>query len=152
MRNDIARVAPNALAAVRVARYRARHPERVKAAQQRYDATRDHAARSKLWRQRNDAKRLKYNQDTADRRAAQQNKRRALKLQAMPVWANEERIREIYSLAQLMGQDVDHIIPLCSERVCGLHVEANLQLLDQLENRRKKNIRWPDMFEEPSDL
>lgn len=47
-----------------------------------------------------------------------------------------------------MGMDVDHIVPLISKNVCGLHTEDNLQLLLPTENRKKKNSWWPDMFVE----
>lgn len=65
--------------------------------------------------------------------------RRALKMKAMPAWADKERIKQFYMDAQRLGLVVDHIIPLKSKYVCGLHVENNLQLLTSEENARKGN-------------
>lgn len=63
----------------------------------------------------------------------------AAKLRAAPVWADKARIKRIYAEARARGMHVDHIIPLRSPIVCGLHVENNLQLLPPLENIRKGN-------------
>jgi 5-methylcytosine-specific restriction endonuclease McrA len=41
--------------------------------------------------------------------------------------------------------EVDHIVPLKSPLVCGLHVEHNLQVIPATQNRRKHNRVWPDM-------
>lgn len=77
--------------------------------------------------------------------------RRALKRAKVPAWANLDLIAEIYQLCalatRLMGQpyEVDHIVPLKSSKVCGLHVEANLQIVLRRENRTKRNSFWPDM-------
>lgn len=77
---------------------------------------------------------------------ARNKKREALKLQAMPVWANQEYIKLFYVGAKIeearTGKkvDVDHIVPLNHELVCGLHCEHNLQLLTAKANRAKKNI------------
>lgn len=65
--------------------------------------------------------------------------RRARRIQATPPWANLEAIRLIYREASSSGLHVDHIIPLKNDLVCGLHVEANLALLEPLENQKKFN-------------
>lgn len=75
----------------------------------------------------------------------------ARKLLAMPKWANSFFIAEAYDLAarrtKLLGfpWHVDHIVPLKSHLVCGLHVEHNLRVIPASENVRKNNRWWPDM-------
>lgn len=67
------------------------------------------------------------------------------KVKATPTWANEFFIEEIYDLAQrrtkMLGVpwEVDHIIPLRSKTVCGLHVEHNLQVIPAVLNKQKGN-------------
>lgn len=64
---------------------------------------------------------------------------------ATPKWANQEYIKLFYLLAKVEEQrtgkkvHVDHIIPLQSNIVCGLHCEDNLQHLFQKENLKKNN-------------
>lgn len=77
-------------------------------------------------------------------------RRRATKKQATPAWADIEAIREYYRAARAFrkyGYDfhVDHIVPLKSPLVSGLHTEANLRLLPGAENLSKHNRFWPDM-------
>lgn len=72
-------------------------------------------------------------------------RREARKMRAVPSWANLDAIRLIYNKAEGVGYHVDHIVPLHSKIVCGLHCEVNLQLLPPIENKRKSNIYWPDM-------
>jgi hypothetical protein len=43
---------------------------------------------------------------------------------------------------------VDHIVPLTSDLVCGLHCEANLQIAVGKDNIAKNNRWWPDMWDE----
>ena len=80
-------------------------------------------------------------------------KRKASKLRATPAWANPFFIREIYELAQLRTKitgfewQVDHIVPLKSKLVCGLHVEDNLRVIPAVQNWAKNNKHWPDMPE-----
>lgn len=78
------------------------------------------------------------------------NRRRALRLQAVPSWADPTAIREIYraararSRAEQVRYEVDHIVPLRSPLVCGLHVTANLAILPASVNSLKSNRWWPD--------
>ena len=78
-------------------------------------------------------------------------RRKAAKRQATPAWADPLAIRAIYAdavrLQEMTGtrMHVDHIVPIQSEYVCGLHCEANLQVLPGAENEAKRNRWWPDM-------
>lgn len=94
---------------------------------------------------------LKYKKQNRDKTNLDCANRRAAKLQATPAWANHEKIAEFYFAADFLGMvtgewyHVDHIVPLQSDLVCGLHWEGNLQVLTARENLRKKNSTWPDM-------
>ena len=87
-------------------------------------------------------------------RVRMQRRREILQHDRMPIWANLFFIEEIYELCaqrnamRALGVrwDVDHIVPLSSPLVCGLHVEANLRVIPQIENRQKCNRFWPDMW------
>lgn len=78
--------------------------------------------------------------------------RYALKSQATPVWVERDDLVDFYTAAQLFrlytGSEyhVDHIVPLNSDVVCGLHCEANLQVLPASDNLSKGNRHWPDMW------
>lgn len=83
--------------------------------------------------------------------AALAAKRRAAKLQATPVWVDERYVKLFYEMAMDatastgIEHQVDHIVPLQSDIVCGLHWEHNLQVLPAVDNIRKGNRHWPDM-------
>jgi len=67
---------------------------------------------------------------------------------AQPVWANRKAITRIYAKAREMrkaGRDVhvDHVYPICGETLCGLHVPANLRIVDANENMAKSNHSYP---------
>ena len=79
------------------------------------------------------------------------SRRRATKIDATPAWSDPGACAQVYALAsaltELLGEPyhVDHIVPLRSPLVCGLHVPANLQVLPARENIVKGNRTWPDM-------
>ena len=125
---------------LRQARYRKKHPERIKAgnatpaareARRRYAAEHPEAV---LKVNRAYSKRHPY------RMAAKAARQRALKLLQCPSWVNQARIREIYFDAQLFSEafnidyHVDHIYPLSKG---GLHVPWNLQIIPASMNLSK---------------
>jgi hypothetical protein len=71
------------------------------------------------------------------------NARRAAERRATPAWADTEAMACFYELAAIYAKalgeafHVDHIVPLRGKRVCGLHVQDNLQVLPAAENLRK---------------
>lgn len=77
--------------------------------------------------------------------------RKAAERSAIPAWADRKQISTIYrkakELSAAFGVDlqVDHVVPLRSKLVCGLHTPANLQLLSADLNYAKRNWHWPDM-------
>lgn len=82
--------------------------------------------------------------------------RRAEKRRAKPSWLSAEDIRNmraVYEMASRLSSclgvkhDVDHIIPLVSPVVCGLHVPWNLSAIPSSVNRSKSNKL---LLEEPS--
>jgi 5-methylcytosine-specific restriction endonuclease McrA len=62
-----------------------------------------------------------------------------------PSWSDKSEIYRIYRESQQLTlstgvqHHVDHIIPINSDLVCGLHTEANLQIITAEENMRKSN-------------
>lgn len=121
-------------AAQKTARWRSAHPEKA-------------AAILEAWRKKNPHLCAEY-----------VNRRRAAKLQATPAWANLDAIKAIYAetaRAQRetgIPHDTDHIVPLQSPIVCGLHCEANLATITAKANREKSNRWWPDMPEPHPDM
>lgn len=90
----------------------------------------------------------KYSKERASYFAAVTAKRRALKLQATPLWLNKTQklqIQSVYSLTRLLTNlfnikfEVDHIVPLKGVNCRGLHVPWNLQILTKSDNCSKGN-------------
>ena len=71
--------------------------------------------------------------------------RHAAKLRAIPAWADLAKIDRIYARVAKLGKTVDHIVPLQSKIVCGLHCEFNLRPLSESRNKAKGNRHWPNM-------
>jgi hypothetical protein len=92
------------------------------------------AERFRAWRKSNPEK-------SAFRTAAYDARAR----QATPPWVNKAEIEAIYAECRRMNASsevkyqVDHIHPLCSPVLCGLHVPHNLQIITARENQRKSN-------------
>lgn len=108
------------------------------------------------WARRNPERRksieARYFAKNPEYRAIKVIRRKVAKVNASVSWANEDKIREFYVTAEglrmLVGEwyEVDHIVPLLSKVVCGLHCEQNMQVLSASENARKGNRYWPDMW------
>ena len=74
--------------------------------------------------------------------------RRRKHREATPPWLTRKEkseIRQLYQIAITMSKTtgeqyvVDHIVPLRSDYVCGLHVPWNLRVITQEENLKKSN-------------
>jgi hypothetical protein len=95
------------------------------------------------------AKRSKWAKDNPAKCVAATRRRDAKKLRATPSWADQRKILEFYEeaarLTKITGirHEVDHAVPLQGKNVCGLHCEANLQIMTKAKNIAKYN-RWQD--------
>lgn len=94
------------------------------------------------------AKCREYDRAHQAERAAREAYRRAQQLQATPPWLtseHKEQIKAIYRLRDQLTETsgiiyhVDHIDPLVSDVLCGLHVPWNLQVITAEENLKKSN-------------
>lgn len=71
--------------------------------------------------------------------------RQAAVIDRTPAWADLDHIRDIYELARIANEctgfcfHVDHIVPVSGERVSGLHVPANLNVILAEHNLLKRN-------------
>jgi 5-methylcytosine-specific restriction endonuclease McrA len=125
-------------------RYCKKYPEKIAVQGKRYRKKNRavELARQQRWRSLN-----------KEKRAAQRVRTRKKLLKQMPRWRNQFFIDEIYSLARLRTKltrlewHVDHIVPLRSKIVSGLHVEYNLRVIPKQVNIAKSNRHWPDMPE-----
>ena len=103
-------------------------------------------------RSENKLRKSQLAQQAAAVRSEAQARRNARKRQATPAWADRGAILAYYETAEALRMwtgewyEVDHIVPLQSRTVQGLHCEANLQILTEAENVRKGNRHWPNMW------
>lgn len=111
--------------------------------------------KSRAWRRRNPEKHYAQNEEYRkahpEKHNAKSKKSYAAKRRSIPKWANLLLIEGVYRLAALKTRTtgsvwhVDHIVPLQSKVVCGLHVENNLMVIPAKDNHLKGNRHWPDM-------
>ena len=93
----------------------------------------------------------KWREDNPMYGAIQTARRRASKRRAIPKWADRRAILYHYKRAAFLTKErgfkycVDHIVPLSSPLVCGLHVQDNLRVIPSGLNLLKSNRSWPDM-------
>lgn len=128
-------------------RHRARNLGRVRASNAKWSAKNTDKINLKKaqWRARNPASARSYRQRNKASINENTRQRRAQLNGAAVAWANTGKIIAFYVEAErltvLTGikHEVDHVAPLRSRLVCGLHCEDNLQILTKIQNLKKGN-------------
>lgn len=109
--------------------------------QKQVDYWSDPAERAKTIARAIENKRARFEADPAYKRAFNlwgSTKKRRTKI---PPWAAIEDFVPACKKALKLGPEyeIDHIIPLCHPRVCGLHVANNVRVVKRSTNQRKGN-------------
>jgi 5-methylcytosine-specific restriction endonuclease McrA len=141
-------------------RYAEKHKDKVKAAIKKWNSENkdklneaskawyDRNKDSKEFKDKNSLKTREWNAKNPEKVLEQSARKRATKLQRVPIWITQEDkwlMQEIYRLAKdrtrLLGFEwqVDHIIPLRGKNVSGLHVPSNLRVIEKTQNLKKSN-------------
>jgi len=132
-------------------KYKKNNPEKVKLSQKqatlkKFDYYKE---QKKAWRRNNPEKtRIYFNTYKSKNHGkvlSWMANYRAKKNKTIPIWFEMDLVKKVYEKAKEWGFEVDHIVPINNEIVCGLHCWANLQLLNKSLNSSKKNRYWPDM-------
>src|ERR1700745_2319657 len=138
-------------------RWAIKNPHKARAYATRWAAENDEKFKNlkAQWRSKNVAElREKWKiwaENNREKLRAKDMKRKAAKLRAIPAWTNLDKVEEFYFAADFLGMvtgdwyHVDHVVPLQSKLVCGLHWEQTLQVLPASDNLRKSNRHWPGM-------
>lgn len=133
--------------------YRLAHPDQTRQSKRAYRASSKGRTKERMSRRRHyelnktalAAKHLDWARRNPGICNAITMKRWAAKLNATPEWADHSAIEAIYTEAARLTRttgiphEVDHVYPLQSPLVCGLHIAANLQILTKADNIRKHN-------------
>lgn len=130
------------------------YPERKKEARLKYVATNPEAnAMAKATYRKNNKQKIalqnaQYRKQKPEKNTSYGAAYRAKKAKATPFWLSVEQrneIKEFYTMAKDLEkifpwkQHVDHIVPIKHNKVCGLHVPWNLQILSATANLAKGN-------------
>ena len=138
-------------------KYRQNNPEKVKAARKlAYEKNRENElATAREYKIRNKeelaAKAARRLQENPHLNRFFRSQRRANEKNAKPIWHDSKAVKALHAQAVKLSQEtgfdwhVDHIVPLKSDLVCGLHWHGNMQLLPASLNQSKSNRHWPDM-------
>jgi len=135
----------------RASQYKKDNPEKVKQVRREYyqnnRATID--SKNKKWakdnRERSREIKKKYEKNNPEVKLKSSIDRRAKERLSTPEWSESSKIRTLMQkckeLSRLTGKvyHIDHIEPIRGKNVCGLHVWANLQILEDDLNYKKSN-------------
>lgn len=147
---EVRRASPERIAKKAVSDRIRNQRDEVRAAARRNQLRRYHEVLrdDKAYRAEQRERSAKWARENRDRCNAKTAARRAARIQATPPWLTaemHESMGDFYARAQEVSSatgvpyEVDHIVPLNGEAVCGLHVPWNLQILSRVENRAKSN-------------
>src|SRR3990167_8518121 len=135
----------------RLRRWRAEKPEKANAIWRLYYAKHQESRLETCRQWRVDNRELRraicraWKLENTHKSAEYKRRREAALLSAVPAWADFDAMRRIYAEAKRLTietgirHEVDHIVPIVSAVVCGLHVEANLRVIPGAANRSKGN-------------
>lgn len=130
-------------------KWREANPNKLKEYSKRYlDKNPERLDSIKKWRKDNPEiaaeKSKQWFKNNPHMNAAYASKRRAAERQQTPSWANWDEITKIFRARDNVAKatkaeyHVDHIVPLRSKKVSGLHIHQNLQILPGSENLKKR--------------
>lgn len=109
-----------------------------------FDSNKRYMQKDESKKLRREAQSRRYKNDPNKYRAMAKSRDGRVKM-SMPSWETNKNVLEYYKAAGILGLEVDHIVPIQSDIVCGLHCVDNFQMLTREENASKSNRFWPDM-------
>ena len=128
--------------------YREGNREKERIRNREYGRQNAHVVRARVGR---------WRKENPGRERAKNRMREIQKINACPPWARLGTVRKEILAHYLHAEwlesvteekmHVDHIVPLCSDFVCGLHVPANLMVLSAKDNQSKNGYWWPEQLD-----